>query len=199
MTGRTDRRRSPVRRRAAGAAMALLLAVATLGACSSSGSTSGSSDGTITIVPAGQRRDPIDLAGTTLDGARLDLTTLRGSVVVLNVWGSWCPPCRKEAPDLQRAYEQLEPAGVAFVGINFADPDPAPARLYVKRFGLTYPSLVDDGGTSLLALRGAVSASTIPSTLVLDAQGRIAARVTTAVTTATLVDLVDGVRARAAG
>jgi thiol-disulfide isomerase/thioredoxin len=179
-------------RRVTAALAVALLAVSALAGCGSDGTTA-SSDGTITILPAGKRGDPVALAGNTLEGAPLDLATMRGKVVVLNVWGSWCPPCRKEAPDLQRAYEQLRPKGVEFVGIDFNDQSPSQAVAFQRTFGITYPSLADDGGKALLSLRGAVSAATIPSTLVLDTQGRIAVRVSSTVTTATLVDLVDGV------
>lgn len=189
--------------RAVAAAAAAVLAAAALAGCAGGTGTGGptaddqnylSGDGTITVLTPAERRDPVSLAGESLEGERIDLATLRGSVVVLNVWGSWCPPCRKEAPDLQRAYEQLRPQGVAFVGINFRDPDPAPALAFQRTFGITYPSIRDEGGETLLALRGAVSPNAIPSTLVLDAQGRIAARASTAITTATLTALVEDVR-----
>jgi thiol-disulfide isomerase/thioredoxin len=198
-----------VTRRAVATVAAALLAAGALGACSAGGTGAAgaaggsnyvSGDGTITYLPPSRRRDPVDLSGATLEGRQLDLATLRGKVVVLNVWGSWCPPCRKEARDLQQAYEQLGPQGVEFVGINFRDPDPAPAQAFQRAFGITYPSLRDDGGSALLALRGAVSANSIPSTLVLDEQGRVAARASTVVTRTTLVDLVEDVRSgRAAG
>lgn len=197
-----------VRRTVAGV-VAALVAAGAVGGCSADGTTGTSAgegsnyvsgDGTITYLPPSRRRDPVALSGTTLEGRTLDLATMRGSVVVVNVWGSWCPPCRKEAPDLQRAYDELRPQGVEFVGINFRDPDPAPAQAFQRAFGITYPSLRDDGGSALLALRGAVSANSIPSTLVLDEQGRIAARASTALTRTTLVDLVADVRSgRASG
>lgn len=199
----TPDRRRPRRLRAA-ALLAVPLLAAALSACSGGGSPTPdasvdgqnyvSGDGTITFLAAGQRGEPVALAGESLEGAPIDLTSLRGKVVVLNVWGSWCPPCRKEAPDLQEAYEQLKPQGVEFVGINFRDPDPAPALAFQRTFGITYPSIRDEGGETLLALRGAVSPNAIPSTVVLDTQGRIAARASTAVTTTTLTSLVDDVR-----
>ena len=151
-----------------------------------------SGDGTITVLSAAQRRAPIELAGQTLDGARLDLASLRGRAVVLNVWGSWCGPCRKEAPDLQAAYAALHPSGVGFLGI--AVRDGADTALAMQRtFGIGYPSLLDDGGNLLLGLRGAASAAAVPTTLVLDAQGRVAAAVSGPTTTQTLVDLVHQV------
>jgi thiol-disulfide isomerase/thioredoxin len=186
--------KQPPRRVAAALGVALLLA-----ACSSDGERGSGSgyvagDGTVNVLPAKDRPEPVSLKGTTLDGQELDVTSLRGKPVVVNVWASWCPPCREEAKDLQAAHTQLEGAGkAAFVGINYRD-DPDGARAFIRSKGITYPSLVDDGdGSLLLALRGAVSPSSLPTTLVLDGQGRIAARVSGAVTTDTVVGLVDDV------
>jgi thiol-disulfide isomerase/thioredoxin len=150
-------------------------------------------DSAVTVVPADKRGEPVELAGSTLAGYSLDVATLRGKPVVLNVWASDCAPCRKEAPQLQAAYDTLG-GEVAFVGINTREPDPAQARAFERRFGITYPSLVDDGGELLLNLRGAVSPSAIPTTLVLDESGRVGARVNGPTTTATLVGLVEDVR-----
>ncbi|WP_088317712.1 TlpA disulfide reductase family protein [Kineosporia sp. R_H_3] len=196
MSARRGGRRG-VRRRAALAA--LLLGATALTACSSSGTADGSGkgfvsgDGTITVLPVTQRPDPVALSGKTLEGAALDVTSLRGKVVVLNVWGSWCPPCRKEAPDLEQAYKDLKGKGVEFVGINVRQQSQSEALAYQRKFAITYPSLADDGGKSLLALRGAVAANAIPSTLVLDPQGRIAVRISGPTTRTTLVDLVEDV------
>lgn len=194
MSARRGGRRG-VRRRAALAA--LLLGATALTACSSSGTADGSGkgfvsgDGTITVLPVTQRPDPVALSGKTLEGSDLDLTSLRGKVVVLNVWGSWCPPCRKEAPELERAYRSLRPRGVQFLGIDTRD-NAAAASAFVVRFGITYPSLVDDG-TLLLAFRGAVPAAAVPTTLVLDRAGRIAARVVGGTDATTVEGLVGDV------
>lgn len=175
----------------------LVVAVTVLAGCSgggTTGTTSAQDSGVLTMIPTKQRKEPVDLTGNTLTGARLDLATLRGKPVVLNVWGSWCPPCRKEAPDLQAAATEL--AGkAAFVGIATRD-DEANALAYERRFKVTYPSLFDRGDM-LLALRGAVSAQSPPVTLVLDAQGRIAARFVGPVTQRTLVGMVADVTAEA--
>ena len=183
-----------------GAALALAVAGGTAG-CSATTAGAGADtryiggDSAITRVPPARRGQPVDLSGKTLAGRPLDVTTLRGKPVVLNVWGSWCPPCRKEAPALQAAAVKLKPEGVSVVGIDVRDLDPANAVAYEKRFGITYPSLFDPKGSQLLALRGAVSPSGIPTTLVLDADGRIAARINGATTTTTVVDLVHDVAA----
>jgi thiol-disulfide isomerase/thioredoxin len=146
--------------------------------------------GTIAQVAVTERDDPVDFGGTTLDGGRFDVTDHRGEVVVVNVWGSWCPPCIAEAPGLQQVWEQTEADGAQFVGIDFRD-NTASARAHEKRFGVTYPSIDDPSGSTLLQLRGSLPPRAIPSTLVLDRQGRVAARVLGQVRAATLRALVS--------
>ena len=181
------------------ATAAALAVVAALAGCSSSGGAAGSGkgyvsgDGTITVLAQGARPEPVALAGTTLEGTPLDVAALRGKVVVLNVWGSWCPPCRKEAPDLEKAYQELRTQGVEFVGINVNEQSKDAALAFQSKFRISYPSLADDGGKSLLALRGSVSAKTIPSTLVLDPEGRIAVRINDATDASTLTTIVEDV------
>lgn len=180
------------------AAVALALALTGCGGGSGNGAGSGTSfvagDGTVTIVPAENRKEPVELAGRTGDGTRIDIMSFRGHPVVVNVWGSWCAPCRKEAPDLQAAYTRLRPSGVAFLGIDTRDDDPAQAKAFEDNFGITYPSIVDEGGAVLLSLRGVVAPSSVPTTLVIDEKGRVAARVSGPVDTTTLVGLVHDTR-----
>lgn len=152
-------------------------------------------DGTITELAPADRGDPIELNGATLDGDDLDLADLRGQVVVVNVWGSWCPPCRKEAPVLKKVSDDLAPkpdSGVAFVGIDTRDSDAA-AAAFIDNVGSTYPNIVDPDGVLLLAFRGTINPQAIPSTLVLDREGRVAARVIGEVTEGTLRSLVSSV------
>ncbi len=183
-------------RRGIVAALACVLAVA---GCSSSSSGVdaengfAAGDGTYTRIAPDQRKAAPVLSGTTLDGKKLSTADYRGKVVVLNVWGSWCAPCRHEAPALQEA--SVATAGVAqFVGINTRDLDSAPAKAFVRAFGITYPSLFDPDGSLLLQL-GAVPATAIPSTLVLDRDGRVAARILGETNKATVVGTVDDVAA----
>ncbi|HVE98842.1 MAG TPA: TlpA disulfide reductase family protein [Mycobacteriales bacterium] len=138
-------------------------------------------DGTATLVPVSDRCPAPVLRGQTLDGAPLDLSDFRGSVVVLNVWGSWCAPCKKEQPDLQRAAEVLARDGVRFVGINVRDSSKPNARAHVRRYGVTYPSLFDPSA-SLVARFRDLPPSAIPSTIVIDGEGRVAARMLGATT-----------------
>ncbi|HET7474682.1 MAG TPA: TlpA disulfide reductase family protein [Dermatophilaceae bacterium] len=157
-----------------------------------------SGDGSIDQVALAARAAPISVSGTTLDGAPWATADAAGKVVVLNVWGSWCPPCVDEADDLQRAWQQLSASGkpVVFMGINFRDPSPQTAAAFLRSRKITYPSLAYDGGRAMLGLQGKAVAT--PTTLVLDRAGRIAARVSGPVTTATLTALVTDVLAEPA-
>lgn len=147
-------------------------------------------DGTLAQLAPGKRGKPVVLTGTLLDGKPWSTTDHPGKVIVVNVWGSWCPPCKAETPDLQKAWVTLQKKGVLMVGVDRQE-GPQTAAAYLQSVGVTYPSLRDDGGAALVALQGKASAT--PSTLVLDQQHRIAARVSGPTTTATLVGLVDDV------
>ncbi|HTY71737.1 MAG TPA: TlpA disulfide reductase family protein [Actinomycetes bacterium] len=163
-----------------------------LGGVAGGGDTKDSLRTGVTEWAPDQRSKPVTLTGEDLDGARVDLASLRGSVVVVNVWGSWCGPCVEEAPALAAAYQQLHPKGVRFVGIDERDSGAA-ARSFVTNHDQRWPSLADDDGSLLLAFRGTVNPSAIPTTLVIDPRGRVAARALGAVRTDTLTALVDTV------
>lgn len=165
------------------AAGAILLALA---GCSSSSSD----NSVITVISPADRKAPIVMSGSTVDGKPMDIATLRGKPLVMNVWGSWCGPCRSEAPALEDAYKSLS-STTNFLGIAFRDTVTG-AKGHEKEFGITYPSLFDEGDL-LLSLNGAVTSQSIPVTLVLDAQGRIAARYVGVVSKDTLEDVVADV------
>ena len=135
------------------------------------------------------------LRGSALDGTPVNVGDFRGSVVVVNVWGSWCGPCQKEAPELESAYRTLAPKGVRFLGIDVRESGPQAPIAFQQAYGITYPSLFDAGSDYLLALRGSAAANAIPTTVVLDPQGRVAARILGATTKTTLVDVVQDVLA----
>jgi thiol-disulfide isomerase/thioredoxin len=192
--------------------VAAVLSVAVLGGCSQDANTvaaqarAGDSkgfvagDGTVQQLPAGQRTTTVSLTGRTVDGKEWSTAAdAAGTVVVVNVWGSWCPPCREETPALQQVWSTMSGAGkpVRFVGIDIKESS-ANAAAYLQANGVTYPSLSDgeSGGQPMLALQGKAAAT--PSTLVLDRQGRIAARVLGPTTAATLTALVDDVVAEPA-
>ena len=193
------RHRGPRRPSRATAVVATVLAVVVAGPLAACSPDSGQSvagqgyiagGGTVAQMAAGDRDEPVSFTGRTLDGARFDVRDHRGEVVVVNVWGSWCPPCIAEAPDLQEVWAQTEPEGVQFVGIDVRDNEDA-ARAHERRFGITYPSIDDPSGSTLLQLRGSLPPRAIPSTLVLDRRGRVAARVLGQVRASTLRALLS--------
>ena len=110
---------------------------------------------------AADRKAPGTVAGTTLDGDRVSLADYRGKVVVVNVWGSWCGPCRAEATMLADASRELGGEGVAFLGINSRDPSAGNAQAFVRRFEIPTPALRPAGRT-LLAFHGTLPATTMP-------------------------------------
>ena len=162
------------------AAMAALL---TLTACGADAAASGEFS---FVSPGGQTRifyDPPETRGKIpkLDGEsllepgkRFGLADFSDMVVVLNIWGSWCGPCRAEAPHLQRVHEQTRDSGVRFLGIDVRDGDRSAPQDFVRDLGVSYPSIYDPPGRSLLALRG-YPRSVVPSTIVLDRAHRVAA------------------------
>lgn len=143
----------------------------------------------LTLYRQGERPAAPELAGTTLTGDRLSLADLAGHVVVVNVWGSWCSPCRAEAPDLARLARQTASRGVRFVGVDTRDTTSA-AKAFVRNFHVPYPSLIDSDGQVMLAFQGLIPISAVPSTVVIDADGRIAAKIVGSVTYSTLRGLV---------
>jgi len=154
-------------------------------------------DGSIEQLPPGERGDPVALEGTTLEGEPWKIAEHTGTVLVLNVWGSWCPPCIEETPALQKAWETVQAKGkpVEFVGLDKLE-GPETGLAFLKANKVTYPSLAYDGGVPILALQGKAAAT--PTTLVLDREARIAARVSGPVTASTLLALVDDVLAEKA-
>jgi thiol-disulfide isomerase/thioredoxin len=188
----------PVLARVAAAVVGLGLLVG----CAGGGSGEGAGDanarfvsgsGTVTTIPRGERKPAPALVGETLTGRRISLADFEGKVVVLNVWGSWCAPCRKEAPDLVAAAKALKPSGVEFLGVNTRDNDPGPARAFVRTFKIPYPSVYDPNGEQLLGFRETLPPSAIPSTLVIDRQGLVAARVLGTLSQRTLEQLATDV------
>jgi thiol-disulfide isomerase/thioredoxin len=146
----------------------------------------------ITQVAPGSRVTAPDISGTTLQGAHFALSQDAGDIVVLNVWGSWCSPCREEAPALEETYQKYQAKGVRFVGINTRD-DNASALAYVSNFGVTYPSLQDPDETLLLQFKSIVPATSVPATVIIDKQGKVAVRILGGVTEPQLDQQLDSV------
>ncbi|MFF4675069.1 TlpA family protein disulfide reductase [Streptomyces sp. NPDC001279] len=170
-----------------------------LTACTSGGTSDSSGepnfvagkDGT-DAVPASQRVMAPVLSGKTVDGDVLNVADYKRKVVVLNVWGSWCPPCRAEAKGFETVYQDVKSQGVQFVGINTRDASPAPARAFQRDQGITYPSFYDPSGRLLIRFqRGTLGIQSVPSTLVIDRHGRVAARALGALDKSALLKMVQ--------
>jgi thiol-disulfide isomerase/thioredoxin len=155
-----------------------------------------SGSGAVTIIARAERGEPVALEGPLLGSSdRLDLATLRGKVVLINIWGSWCAPCRKEAPDLEAAWQKLKGRGVQFLGVNTRDDAAGAAEAFERRYKISYPSLRDPDGRLQLAFRKTLPPRAIPSTIVLDRDGRVAARIVGVGTMRTFIALVEDVLA----
>lgn len=184
----------PLRGLAVALTLAVLVAVAIWQAgqlrTRASDSGSGGTGTGLTRYP-GDRGVPLPvIEGRTVAGDTLSLSDLRQHVVVLNVWGSWCGPCRAEAPSLARISKETKPRGVRFVGIDVRD-DPTAALAFERQYDITYPSFDDQSGRVLAQFTGIIPVNAVPSTLVADRNGVIRARVVGPVDAATLRDLID--------
>lgn len=173
-----------------------------VGCSQDSGATSGdavdqgyvSGDGSVRTWAPGHRDGPVALAGTDFEGAPIDTSAWAGDVVVLNTWYAGCAPCRKEAPDLAVLATDTAPLGVHVLGINTTD-EQGTVRAFQRTFGVPYPSVEDRDGSAVAALSGTVPLQAVPSTVVLDRSGLVAARVIGIVDKTTLRALVDDVLA----
>ncbi|UED84924.1 TlpA family protein disulfide reductase [Streptomyces profundus] len=172
-----------------------------LTACSgeSAGPSGGDSNivqgtGQVTTVPVEDREPLPELSGETLDGDELSVSDYRGQVLVLNVWGAWCAPCIAEAKNLVAVAEDTADQGVQFVGINTRDPSAENARAFEDTHEVPYPSLYDPDGRMLLQFpTGSLNPQAVPSTLIVDREGRIAVRLLKAVTEQELREALDPV------
>ncbi|TQM95605.1 thiol-disulfide isomerase/thioredoxin [Ornithinimicrobium humiphilum] len=151
-------------------------------------------DGTVQALAPDERTTVLTLEGTTLEDEPWSSTDHLGEVVVINVWGSWCGPCIQETPDLEEVATAFAEAGepVQFIGVNSRDSVPS-ALAFQQKYDVSYPSLQDDGGRTRAQLEGLAVAT--PTTMVLDPEGRLAARVSGPVEASTLRGLVEDVLA----
>ncbi len=148
----------------------------------------------ITPVEPADRVAMPELSGFDLDGKEISTADFEGKVLVINLWGSWCPPCREEAPVLREVSENLADDNVQFIGILTKD-KPASALAFNKKAGITYPSIVDEDGSLQLAFAESLPSQAIPTTWVIDRNGKVAARVIDdKLTVNTLTDIVSWVR-----
>ena len=131
--------------------------------------------------PAGHRPLAPDFTATSLTGATIKMSSYRGKTVVLNFWGSWCSPCRGEAPTLAVLDEQYSSKGVAFLGDDVGD-TPANALAFTRSVGITYPSINDPGYEVVQQFSQVAPVSDTPTTVVIDKTGHVAAMVIGTVT-----------------
>lgn len=203
---RLDRARTMPGNRLVGAALTVAAAVAISGC--SAGTDAVASGGSFDFVaPGGQTDifyDPPESRGTVGEltgpdlmdeGKTTALSDYEGDVVVVNLWGQWCGPCRGEADDLEEVFEATQSSGVQFLGINVRDPQKDKAQDFVVDNNVSYPSIYDPSMRTLIALGGNYPTSVIPSTLVLDRQHRVAAVFMRALLTEDLLPVVQRVAA----
>lgn len=169
----------------------LPLMAVTLSSCGGGGSSFAeesfvSGNGSVSYIKQSDRIAAPQLSGMTLTGK--NYTFSGGQVAVVNVWASWCAPCRAEAPTLAALSEKY--SDVAFIGILTRD-NPATAEAFTRRFALPYPTLIDD--SVLIGFRQSLPANAIPSTVVIDKNGHVAARISGEVTVASLSELIEKV------
>jgi thiol-disulfide isomerase/thioredoxin len=145
-----------------------------------------------TFYQPGHRPLAPAVSGTTVTGQRLSLAAYRGDTIVLNFWGSWCAPCRAEAPALGQLARQLQSRGVRFVGIDIRD-EPDSALAFMQQFNVGYPSISDPSDEIALDFRSTVPPADIPTTLVIDRDGRVADRIFGASSYSELLSVIDQV------
>lgn len=178
--------------------VAVLLAFALLAGCAAStdapeqtGSEFRFVEGTPSgeVIDAADRQDAPNITGELLDGEQFQLDEHTGKIVVMNFWASWCAPCRVEAPDLQQIYQTYQPQGVEMIGVLVRDTK-GQGETYSQQVGLTYPSIFDPSTKVALQLRGYPLAA-IPSTVVFDADGKVAAAYVSVVDLESLTSTIE--------
>ncbi|MFD7308072.1 TlpA family protein disulfide reductase [Promicromonospora sp. NPDC059942] len=177
--------------------------VVSLAACSPEDSGAGdvvgqgyvSGDGSVQTYDVGERKGPVTITGTDFEGNDVDTAGWAGDVVVVNTWYASCAPCRAEAPDLVSLAGSKD--GVQFLGINTED-DAGSAQAFQRTFEVPYPSIEDSSGKVIASLNGVVPLQAVPTTVVLDQEGNVAARVIGQAEHSTLESLIDEVLAEAA-
>lgn len=174
------------------------LLLAGCGASSDAGTAFVAGDGSIVLLAPDERIAAPALTGDTLDGATFTLSDHLGEVVVLNVWASWCAPCRAEAPVLEEVWLDVRDEGVLFIGLDTRDTFAA-ATAFIDNYGITYPNVIDTDGQLQLLFGDSLPPQAIPSTLVIDREGRVAGRILGRVSESTLRGLIEPLLAEPAG
>ena len=179
-------------------AMLLVISIALVAGCGSGTTATAGNNGEYRFVQAQSKGDIIaradrqpapDITGELLDGKKFSLSSLKGKVVILNFWATWCAPCRIETPELQKTYEKYQPDGVELAGVLVRDSKDQ-AEAYKKQVGLTYPSIYDPKTQIALQLRNYPLVA-IPSTIVFDQEGDVAAAYVSTVDENSLSKVLD--------
>ena len=202
-------RRSTTTRRTRGAVVALALALGLTG-CSTSTNQGGttpedvidqgyiSGDGSVRIWTAAERGEPVALAGTDFSGKAVDTSDWLGEIVVVNTWYAACPPCRAEAPVLRALAVDRADEGIHVVGLNKTDAAGA-AQAFERTYEVPYPSINDSTGEVTAVLQGVVPVQATPTTIVIDREGRVAARVLGLLSAATIKTIINDVLSESGG
>ena len=159
----------------AGVLLIVVLVTSLAGSGNSGVSTVGGNASTV-VYQAGHRPLAPEFTGTTLTGSELSFSSYRGKVVVLNFWGSWCVPCREEAPILAAVAAKYQPSGVSFLGVDVRDTTVS-AQAFTHSFHVAYPSVSDQSSAITLDFTAKVPIAGTPTTLVVDRTGHIAGAV----------------------
>jgi thiol-disulfide isomerase/thioredoxin len=147
-------------------------------------------DGSVLEIPPQNRADPIVFDGVTDAGDEVSSADYLGRVLVVNFWANYCAPCRVEAPELEKLSQKWADRGASFLGVNTYD-EPATAQAFARNYGVTYPSVIDvHSGAVQLAFAGTVAPSALPTTIVLDGEGRVAARILGQLQSASILDAI---------
>lgn len=110
-----------------------------------------------------------EYAAVNLDGSKFDLASKRGKVVLVNLWATWCGPCRFEIPELQRIHNTYTARGFEVVGVSLDEGDAEPVQAFVDEQKMTYPVVHDAPG----ALANVLQTSVLPTTVLVDRNGKI--------------------------
>lgn len=154
-------------------------------------------DGSVLEIAPDERGEPVQFTSILFSGEEITAAQMAGAPVVMNFWYAACAPCRVEAPDLQSLHEEFEGDGVQFLGVNVRD-TVATAEAFERNFGITYPSVEDLNGQVLLSMTDYVPPQAVPTTIVLDNQGRVSARILGIADRSTLRSLITTVQAEQA-
>jgi thiol-disulfide isomerase/thioredoxin len=144
----------------------------------------------VKVFDVNEREPAPDLMGVTLEGDELALSDLLGEVVIVNTWASWCGPCQDEMPLLLDIAKNYQRDGVSLLGINVED-KPKDAKEFAAKFDIDFPSLVDADSKLLASLPG-VPPNALPSTLIIDRNGQIGARIVGPVEAGVIEEILDG-------